>query len=68
MTKPKKVTWSAKKIKIVQHKISKQEGKQLLTEIAEILYDLACQLQHNQNKNQNFQNSNALSKTNEDAA
>ena len=66
MTKSKNATWATKKVKIVEHKISKKEGKQLLTEITELLYDLACQLQHNQNKNQNLQISNALSKTNED--
>lgn len=57
--KSRRSNWSANTIEILEKKIKKREHKRMLTEIAELFYDLACQIQHNQKKNSSkFSNTN----------
>ena len=44
MSKPKK-EWEAKNVELVPHYVSKTVRKQLLTELAQVIYDLSVRLQ-----------------------
>ena len=35
--------WKAEKVTLVPHRISEEKQKQLLTELAQLFYDLSCQ-------------------------